>query len=334
MAGSPFNPGTAGNYLYSAFRRCGQMRPGYLNNADLLADGLAEFSYLFDNWNSKRTMNYTTPDYVYPVLRTGSAAIESGQVYGLGFYVGPSVTFTGTTTSTQTLVAVPNTVGLQLGMYIAGTGVPSNTYIVSIVQGVSITMNNPASTSGTVSIATMPDWQGPRPTAILRANLVYQAVSGPPTRLPLSPVSSEEWANISVLQLTPINVTTVYYYEPSFPCGIFWAWPPLNANSIEMFTWGFLTPPTDLTTQIDLPPGYQDAMIYTLAERLWPMCTNEIAIQRVSLLNLRGDAHRARQDVKRLNAPMPRLRCDFGPGGNTGQTPACDWTLLLTGIPY
>lgn len=287
---------------------------------------------MFDGWNAQRTMNFTIPDYIYPVTVQGSAPIESGQVLGLGFYIGPSITFTATTTSTSAVVAVPDTTGLQLGLKLSGTGVPVGSTILAISTNVSVTISNPATASGTVSIATLPDFQGPRPTAIVRANLVYQATSGPPTRLPLSPISAEEWANISTLQLTPINVTTVYYYEPTYPCGILWCWPPLNGNSIEVFTWGFLTPPVALTSTITLPPGYQDTIVFTLADRMWPMCTLDILVHKNTRVELRGDAKRARDAVKKLNAPMPRLRSDFGPSG--AGTPACDWTLLLTGIPY
>ena len=321
--------------IYAAYRRCGQLRPGALNSPDLLADAMAEFGFLFDSWNAQRTMQYTLPDYVYPVTQQGSAAIESGQVLGLGFFVGPSISFTGTTTIGSNLIGGLEglNIGLQLGMKIAGTGIPTGTYVTKISDS-SVAISQNATASGQATFATLPDFQGPRPSAIVRANLVYTVTPGAPTRIPLSPISASEWANISVLQLTPINVTTVYYYEPASPCGILWCWPPLNGNSIELFTWGFLTPPATPDTQMLLPTGYQDAMVFTLAERLWPLCTIQIAAQRVSLLNLRGDAYRARESVRRINAPMPRLRNDFGTGGGGHQTPACDWTLLLAGVPY
>jgi hypothetical protein len=61
-----------------------------------------------------------------------------------------------------------------------------------------------------------------------------------------------------------------------------------------------------LTVQLFLPPGYQGAIIFTLAERLWPLSTNQIATHRVSLVNLRDDAHRARQSLRAPNALMAR----------------------------
>ena len=162
---------------------------------------------------------------------------------------------------------------------------------------------------------------------------MYSALSGPPARIPLTPLSAEQWASIPVLQLTPISVTTSFYYEPAIPFGILWCWPPLNSNSIELFTWGFLTPPAALTDLMTFPPGYEDAIIFTLAARIWPQLTNSVLINKYPLTMLRADAKIAFDRVKKLNAPQPKMRNDFV-SRSYGTAGSADWSLLFAGLPY
>lgn len=322
---------TASDFIYTAFRRCGQMRPGYTNSPDLLNDGLNEFKAMYDGWNAERTLNFSIPDYIYPI----SGATSLNGIYGknIQWTVGPVFTFTGDTNSNTTILT-QYTNGLIIGMYLTGAGIPANTYITGISTGVSITISAAATATATgVTFTITPSFTGPRPEAILRMNLVYQQNANAPTRIPLSPISAEEFANISVLQLTPINVTTVFYYDPQFPQGVINVWPPLNANSLEFFTWGFLNPPATLSSTYFAPPGYQDAIQWTLASRLWGLCTNQVMLNRFPLQYIAGQAAIARAKIKAVNAPSPRLANDFSGGGRPG-VGVCDWNLLLTGIPY
>ena len=260
----------ASDLIYQAFRRCGQMRPGYTPQAELMADGLAELKALYDGWNAERTLNYSMPDYVFPVTGPGHGATGNAQTFGgTGYTIGPSGA----------------------------------------------------------------DFTAPRPESIVRANL-YMTSTSPtqPTRIPLSPISMEQWMNISVIQLTPINVTTVFCYDPQYPNGVIWVWPPLNGNSLEIFTWGQLIPPATLGATWVGPPGYQDAVRDTLAERLLPLCTHDIMPSRRDVMWLRGQAAIGRQKIKAVNAPSPRLKSDFPKGGQNGKN-SCDWGLLLTGEP-
>lgn len=258
---------TAQDYLIQALRKCGQMRPGYMPAPELLADGLNEWFLLFDNFNAERTLNFTMPDYVFPVTGPGHGSTGNGQTFGgSGFEIGP----------------------------------------------------------------TAADFVAPRPTAIARANLYMTSVAPNSARLPLAPVSMEEWMGIAVPALSPaINVTNVFAYDPQFPNGVIWVWPPLNGNSLEIFTWGQLTPPAGLGTAYAAPPGYADAVTWSLAERLWPMVTKDMAIHKVSLQYLAGKARAGQAKLRAINAPMPRLSGDFQSGSpRVGES---DWNLLFTG---
>ncbi len=310
------------------------MRPGYTTSPELLADGLSEFQVMFDAFNAKRTNAYSTPDYVYQIgSKTGLAGIYGPNVQ---FSLGPAFSFTGTTTSGSKVVLLSQTTGsgvqgLNIGQSVSGTGIPALTTIQAF-DGLTVTLSNNATANGAVPITIHPTFVGPRPEAIIRMNLWMSSVSPTqPTRIPLAPVSVEQWANISVIPITAINVTTVFYYDPQFPQGVINVWPPLNGNALEIFTWGFLTPPTSLTTEMRIPPGYQDWIIKDLAARLWPMCTHDQMINKVTHQWICGQAAIARKTVQEVNAPSPRLVNDFG-GSRSGNIGVADWQGLLTGI--
>ncbi len=260
----------AQDYIYRALRRCGQIKPGYLSSPELLNDGLLEWKTMYDGFNAERTLNYTMPDYVFPITGPGTGTTGNGQTFGgSGYSIGPSGA----------------------------------------------------------------DFTAPRPVTIVRMNL-YLTSANPaqPSRLPISMISMEEWMNIPVIQLTPINVALVAAYDPQYPNGVIWVWPPLNGNSLEIFTWGQLTPPATLGAAYAVPPGYEELIIARLAQRLWPMCTRQVAVNRVPFEYICGQAAIAAQRVRAMNAPMPRLRCDFQSGGSGSAV--SDWDLLLTGVPY
>ena len=263
---------TCQQYIYQALRKCGNMRPGYTPQPELLADCYTEVLSMYDSANAERTMNYTMPDYVFPVTGPGHGSTGNGQHFGgTGYQIGPTALDFVTPT---------------------------------------------------------------RPVAIVRMNLYMTSVSpSSPTRIPLSPISMEEWMGIAVLQIVATNVTTVYAYDPQYPNGVIWLWPPLNGNSLEIFTWGSLAPPLNLAAAMAVPVGYQDAFIWRLAERCWPLCLHDMFPHKLPLQYIAGKAHLAEQKIRAINAPMPRMASDFG-GGRSTTTGICDWDLLLTGRPY
>ena len=253
---------TAQDFILSALRKVGQLRPGYKPSPELLADGLNEWQMMFDSWAAERTMGFSIPQYTYAVTGPGSKS------NGNGYDVGPSAT----------------------------------------------------------------NWVGPRPESIVRANLVMTSVGPQPVYLPIRMLSAEDWADLSIRQIPGINVTNLAYYDPQFPNGVFNVFPPLTGNSIELFCWsGFATPAT-LATAYSAPAGYQDAVVYSLGERLWPMCTHDVLVHKIPFTKLCGLAHAAREKVRMVNRPIPTLRADF----RGGSKPAgyYDSNVARTGEPY
>ena len=322
---------TCGDYIYQAFRRCGQLRPGATAGADILQDGLDAWKIIYDGYNAKRTNSFSIPDYVYPV----STSTSLDGIYGenVQFSIGPSFTV-DLTLQTSVTALCTNTAGLNIGQTITGSGIPALTTIQGISINTSITLSAAATTSGAITGTVVASFTGPRPESIIRMNLLLTSANPTqPTRIPLSPMSAEEWARIPVVQFNAINVATSFYYDPQFPQGVINVFPPLNGNSLEIFTWGFLTPPTSLTQTYSAPPGYAEVVIWNLARELWPLATNSVFVNKLPFQFICGQAAKARAAVQAVNAPSPRMRNDFG-GSLKSTRAVCDWGLLLTGTPY
>lgn len=322
---------TVSDYLYQAFRRCGQLRPGALPGSDLLNDGLDAWKIIYDGYNAKRTMAFSIPDYIYQIgSSTGLAGIYGPNVQ---FSIGPSFNVDVTLQSSTTVLCA-NTAGLNIGQTVTGTGIPAATTIQGLVINTSFTLSNAATLSGAQTLTIPPTFQGPRPESIVRMNLMLTSANpSQPTRIPLAPMSAEEWGAIPVVQFNATNVATSFYYDPQFPQGVINVFPPLNGNALEIFTWGFLTPPTTLTQPYTAPPGYAEVVIWNLAKELWPLATNDVFVNKLPLQYICGQAAKARDAVKAVNAPMPKLRNDFG-GSMQTQAGVCDWNLILVGQPY
>ena len=154
-----------------------------------------------------------------------------------------------------------------------------------------------------------------------------------PVYIPIRMILAEEWAALAIRQIPAINVTNLAYYDPQFPQGVFNVFPPLNGNSIELFTWAAMAVPAALGSSYSAPPGYLDAIVYSLAARLWPMLTKNQLANKVPHAYLLGKAYEACQKVRAVNRPIPALKSDF-PRGNKGPAGYYDSFVSYTGEPY
>jgi len=190
----------------------------------------------------------------------------------------------------------------------------------------------PATTTSAAGTAN--DWNGPRPDSIIRANLKMTSLSAQPVYIPLRPITQEEWAGLAIRQIPAINVTSVFWYDPQFPNGVFNVFPPLNGNAIELFTWGVLAPPLSLGAAWSAPPGYQDMVILNLAARLYYMATREVVIRAIPYQILASQAQAALDKIRAVNRPIQRLRNDFSGGRRPGGAGYYDSFVTATGEPY
>lgn len=176
------------------------------------------------------------------------------------------------------------------------------------------------------------DFQGPRPNSIVRANCVMTNLGTQPVYIHMRPISVEEWAALAIRQIPAINVTSLFYYDPQFPNGVLNVFPPLIGNAIELFCWEALAVPSTLGSNYSAPPGYQDAIVWSLASRLWPMCSRDIMPHKLTHPFINGKAYEACQKVRTVNRPIPTLGQDF----RGSQQPAgyYDSFVSYTGEPY
>lgn len=82
-------------------------------------------------------------------------------------------------------------------------------------------------------------------------------------------VHDELWYRALPVPAITSSVPTDLYYETAWPNGNLFFYPiPTTAYSVRLWMRVVLASITDVTATFSLPPGYQDALTMTLAERL------------------------------------------------------------------
>ena len=61
-----------------------------------------------------------------------------------------------TTTANSTVITGTSTLGVQIGQYMVGTGIPPNSYVTTFTTNTSVTMSQAATASGSVSVIFAP----------------------------------------------------------------------------------------------------------------------------------------------------------------------------------
>lgn len=139
-----------------------------------------------------------------------------------------------------------------------------------------------------------------RPARIENAALILNNVT-PAVDIPLRIRDDDWWANQRVKDLTT-NVPTDLYYSPDIPDGSLYLWPvPSFAYGLRLETWVSVAQFVNLTDTLSLPPGYHDAIMLSLAERL------ARPFGKALDAGLIADANRARVTIQKNNDKSPRI---------------------------
>jgi len=156
------------------------------------------------------------------------------------------------------------------------------------------------------------DFNAERPTEILDAAIVM-TTANPNVYIPLTVVNADEWANFYVLNYST-SIPAIMWYELTYPNGTIHllGTPSLASYEIRLLTSQQLGQAASLATQFVFPPGYYDAFMYSLAERLCnPFGKNGEIPARISKM-----ARDARASLKSGNGESPRITLDgLGPIG-------------------
>jgi hypothetical protein len=139
-----------------------------------------------------------------------------------------------------------------------------------------------------------------RPTQLLGANVILDTVS-PSVRNPITLRDYQWWMNLTVRSVTTTFPTDVYY-APDWPNGTLHFWPkptqPYGLELVSSLTLGQVT----LSDTVNLPMGYQNALVLTLAEDVASMFGRQPTPLTMT------KAREARARIFQVNDFTPRIR--------------------------
>ncbi len=151
---------------------------------------------------------------------------------------------------------------------------------------------------GSYTIGPAQTWDTTRPLRIVNGFARYSNVD-----YPLSPIDRKQYDAIAYKPTT--GVPTVLFYDREYPVGTVTLYPvPVYAMTIFIDTYQQLQSFSDLTTAIDLPPGYARALVWNLAIEL----SDDFA--RPVTPNMEKQAAKSLGDLKRLNHQDAVLKYD------------------------
>jgi hypothetical protein len=170
-----------------------------------------------------------------------------------------------------------------------------------------------AVTAGTqvYSIGPSGDWntsptmtaQATRPTKIEAMGLIDTS-SDPDLETPLAPMSNAEYQSLGLKAMTS-DWPTRWNYSASVPLGSVFLWPKPTVNrSMAVYLWRQLTTWATVQTNLTLPDGYEEAVVYNLAIRLTPEYGGQASPEVIDV------ARSSKSLVMRMNTEIPTLDLD------------------------
>lgn len=153
-----------------------------------------------------------------------------------------------------------------------------------------------------------------RPVEIRSAAIVLTNAT-PNVNIPLT-IRDKDWYGALTVPDITSSIPTDLYYDPAWANGKLFLYPvPTTAYKISLETWALLSQAT-LAGTITFPPGYQDALIYSLAMRL---CVGMREPPSILVMAYQ----KAMDTIESPNCQSPTIRTDIGLG-NSSQA-GFDW---------
>ncbi len=128
---------------------------------------------------------------------------------------------------------------------------------------------------------------------------------------PISNVTQDEFVSIGLKSLGN-DFPSVLFYETGYPNGTINLWPkPLSGLTLYFGAWVVLSEYANLDVIVSLPPGYEDAIVFSIAERLCPEYGKLVSPDLARL------AAKSRAAVQQNNLPDVSMGCEYiGDGSN------------------
>lgn len=135
---------------------------------------------------------------------------------------------------------------------------------------------------------------------------------------PMLTIDHNEYASIALKTLQAAYPAYVHL-EPAWPIGQVKIWPAASSVTLPLTmylgVWTVLTEFADLNVSVSLPPGYELAIVYSLAEYL---C---IEYEKPISAAFAKKAQMARANIQQNNLTEPRIACEFTGVDNNSMTP-------------
>lgn len=155
-----------------------------------------------------------------------------------------------------------------------------------------------AQQSYTIGQSGSPDFSTARPIAIDSANIIT-ATGG--FVKPLELVDEIGWSQMAG-RSRQANIPLKLFYQATYPNGTLWLFPTPNvAATLELWAWGQIAQFATLTANFDLQPGYEQAIIWNLAEQLGPEMRH--ALDPSGWQEVQQTAARTKSAISGVNAP-------------------------------
>lgn len=114
------------------------------------------------------------------------------------------------------------------------------------------------------------------------------------------------WDSYAV-KSTQTEIPELLFLDRSYPLAtIYLRQVPTYQRTLVLSSWKRLQQFATIADTVSLPPGYEDAIVYNLAERLWPEYPNPGVLPTITALALR-----TRAAVKRANPVSTQMRTEI-----------------------
>lgn len=174
------------------------------------------------------------------------------------------------------------------------------------VWGIQRVLLVPAALKAIYTLGPGGDFNLPRPAKIVRFGVVNLGNPLQPVELQLDSLTPQKWAEIPVKNIAAALPSRVWD-DQAFPQRNLSYWPVPNVQvNFTVYQWSTITVWPDYVTDVTFPPGYAEAIRYSLAIRLAPSFGAAAMVTPLLTELARAAVNR----IKAMNAPMIDLKCD------------------------
>ena len=292
-----------------ALKDIGALEAGEVPTADAAQDAFDMLNDMLDQWSNEGMMVYNYTEIVFPVVQNQIQYTigPSGDVGSnfVGSIAGDILTITSVTSGSVTL-----------NQTLSGTGIASNTQIISFLTGAGGVENAPGTYKlnipQTVASTTINGYYQ-KPLGInsafvrINTNSNGSPIANGGLDYPVAVIGLDQYELIGLKMLNG-PWPKALYYNPGDVLGNLFVWPNPSQGEMHIFVDTIFTRYNTLYDELAMPQGYTNALRWCLAERLCPMYgkANTTQIQMINAY-----AGQAKANIKRTNMkPQQVARCD------------------------